>query len=86
MPEQKVFHKYEAGKPCTIFMQKIIKAPLINLMAIMAESQLYVDWVPLCKKSKVHLVKSNFRQMAEFEFQMPWPMYPRACFVQACGM
>jgi len=20
MPEQKVFHKYEAGKPCTIFM------------------------------------------------------------------
>ena len=24
--------------------------------------------------------------MAEFEVSMPWPMYHRACFVQACGM
>ena len=59
---------------------------MINLMATMAEAQLYVNWVPFCTKSTVHVVKTNFRKMAEFEVAMPWPLYHRACFIQACGM
>ena len=29
---------------------------------------------------------SNFRKCAEFEYKMPWPMYPRSMFIGACGI
>jgi hypothetical protein len=54
-------------------MEKVIEAPMLDLMATIAEAQLYRKWVPTCRKSKIHGKKSNFRQMGEFEFNLPWP-------------
>ena len=38
-PEVKIFYKYEDGfRNCTLYMEKVINAPLINLLAIFAEA------------------------------------------------
>lgn len=40
--EVKIFYKLEDGlKNCTLYMEKVIRAPLINLLAIFAEAQLF---------------------------------------------
>ena len=77
-PEVKIFYKLEAGlKNCTLYMEKIVHAPLINLLAVFAEAQLFNQWVPLNKRSEILSKVSNFRQAAEFEFKLPWPLSNR---------
>ena len=85
--QEKIFYKLETGfTNCTLFMQKVIEAPAINLMATLAEAQLYNQWVPLTRRSAVLAKVSNFRRLAEFEYKLPFPLYPRWMHVQACGM
>ena len=41
-PEVRIFYKHEDGfRNCTLYMEKIINAPMINLLAIIAEAQLF---------------------------------------------
>ena len=83
----KIFYKYEDGfKNCTLYMEKIVRAPMINLLATFAEAQLFSSWVPLNKRSEILGKVSNFRQSAEFEFKLPWPLANRTFQVQACGI
>ena len=38
-PEVKIYYKLEEGlKNCTLYMEKVIQAPLINLLAVFAEA------------------------------------------------
>ena len=85
--ELKIFYKLEEGfANCTLYMEKVINAPMINLMAVLAEAQLYDQWIPLTKKSVVLGKVSNFRQSAEFHYKLPWPLHPRAMYIGACGI
>ena len=59
---------------------------MINLMAVLAEAQLYKEWVPMTSSSEVLAKVSHFRQLAEFSYKLPWPLYPRSMFIQACGI
>ena len=87
LEELKIYYKLEAGfANCTLYMEKVINAPMINLMAVLAEAQLYSEWVPMTRKSVVLGKVSNFRQCAEFEYKLPWPLHPRAMFIGACGI
>ena len=86
-PEVKIFYKLEDGlKNCTLYMEKIVRAPLINLLAVFAEAQLFNQWVPLNRRSEILRKVTNFRQAAEFEFKLPWPLSNRTFQLQACGI
>ena len=77
-PELKIFYKLEDGLTnCTLYMEKVVHAPLINLLALIAEAQLFNQWVPLNRRSEILSKVSNFRQAAEFEFKLPWPLSNR---------
>ena len=53
-PEVKIFYKQENGfSNMTLYMEKVIRAPLINVLAILAEAQLMRQWVPLMKRSEL---------------------------------
>ena len=67
-------------------MEKIIQAPLINLLAIFAEAQLFRNWVPMCRRSEIIKSHSHFRKAADFEFYLPWPLANRAFRMQANGI
>jgi len=86
-PEVKVFYKLEDGlRNCTLYLEKVVHASMINLLAIFAEAQLFQNWVPLNKRSEILCKVSHFRQAAEFEFKLPWPLSNRTCQIQACGI
>ena len=41
-PDVKIFYKIEDGfRNCTLYMEKVINAPLINVLAVLAEAQLF---------------------------------------------
>ena len=85
--ELKIKYKLEQGfANCTLYMEKVIQAPMLNLMAVLAEAQLYKEWIPMTKKSEVIGNASHFRKCAEFEYKLPFPFYPRSMFVGACGI
>lgn len=87
LPEYKIYYRYTPGQPlCGIYLERVIEAPLVNLMAVLAEAQLYKNWVPMTKKSELISKVSHFRQCAEFTYKLPWPFYSRSVFIQACGM
>lgn len=51
-PEYKIYYRYVQGEPlCSLYLERVIEAPLLNLMALLAEAQLYTNWVPRCSKS-----------------------------------
>ena len=67
-------------------MKKIIRAPLINLLAVFAEAQLFSTWVPRCQRSEIIKSHSHFRKAADFEFELPLTISNRAFRVQANGI
>ena len=82
LPEYKIYYRYEPGQPiCSLYLERVINAPVINLMALLAEAQLYKEWVPMTSKSEVISKVSHFRQVAEFSYKLPWPLYPRSVFI-----
>ncbi len=82
LPEYKIYYKFEAGSYlCSLYLEKVIDAPMINLMAVLAEAQLYKDWVPMTRKSEIIGSVSHFRKAALFEYGLPWPLYPRSMII-----
>ena len=70
--------KLEDGfRNVTLYMEKVVHAPMINLLAVFAEAQLFQNWVPLNKRSEILASVSHFRKAAEFEFKLPWPLSNR---------
>ena len=46
-PNLKVYYQQVKGNAqCTLYMDTVIKAPLFNLIAVIAEAQLYKTWIP----------------------------------------
>jgi|LauGreDrversion4_2_1035121.scaffolds.fasta_scaffold196614_2 hypothetical protein len=87
LPDYKIYYKFEPGSYlCSLYLEKVIEAPMINLMSILAEAQLYNQWVPMTRKSEVIASVSHFRKAGLFEYSLPWPLYPRSMLIQACGM
>lgn len=61
-PDYKIWYRYEPGQPiCSLYLERVFHAPIINLMAVLAEAQLYKEWVPMTSSSEVLSKVSNFR-------------------------
>jgi hypothetical protein len=46
----KVSYKKEEGQPtCTIKLEGIMHAPMLNLVSLANETDLFHTWIPLCK-------------------------------------
>ena len=54
LPLEKIYYRFEgASSLCSLYLEKVITAPIINVMAVLAEAQLYKEWVPTTKRSEV---------------------------------
>lgn len=81
--ETKFFYKKEEGRPLyTFFCEKKINAPIFNVLSILAEAQLYSEWIPLMYKSELNNRVCNTRFSGEFGITAPWPFYNRDVFIQ----
>ena len=85
--DYKLYYRHEEGMPiCSLMMERHLKAPVKDIMAIIFEMQLFKDWVPFMTQSRVVKKFSRLRQICQFMFWLPWPMQSRQIWVQMSGM
>lgn len=65
----------------TLYTESIIDAPLLNLLSLLAEVQLFKDWIPFMRLSDLEGEKSPFRKLAHFICKLPWPFKAREIYL-----
>ena len=68
-------------KGITLYLEAEFEAPIMNIFTILAECQLFKDWIPMTKKSEVLGSVSHLRKMAYFRQNLLWPMSDREIFL-----
>ena len=83
----KVWYKKEEGLDLyTFYCEKLVRAPLFNLLSIIAEAQTYKDWVPLLYRSDILHEVSHFRKCGAFAVTVPWPWWNREALISVSAM
>lgn len=62
-------------------MEKVVKAPLFNIAAVVAEVQTHKDWIPLCHRSEILAEPSHFRKLVALGYTLPWPFANRVVYM-----
>jgi hypothetical protein len=85
--DMKVFYKIEEGSALvTLYLEKVVKSPMINLLSLLVEADKFKDWMPAMAASEEMGHISNFRRFVRLEHKCPWPFQNRHCHLKACGM
>lgn len=85
--DMKIWYKQEEGKNLySVYCEKFIDAPIQNFLAILAEAQIFKDWVPLTYKSDILYETSHFRKAGEFAVKLPWPFQNRSVYIAVSAM
>ena len=62
--DQKIYYKKEEGlSPVTCYIEGVINAPLINVITIMGEVELFKNWMPITPVSEVLKEVTPFRKL-----------------------
>jgi hypothetical protein len=86
-PTRKVKYKYEDGLTLvSVMSEAIIEAPMINLIALFCEVDLFHTWFPNVTSCTIVKEITPIRGLYSVKQSMPWPIWPRDMIFQACGM
>ena len=86
-PTQKVYYRLENGRSLyTFYCEKLIKAPIFNVLSVIAEAQTYKNWIPRLYKSDIVHEVSYFRKTGQFCVNMPWPWWNRSANIEVSAM
>ena len=69
----------------SLYLEGIINAPLLNLFTVLGEVELFKDWIPITKESRMMFEISHLRKMAYIKNNLPFPFSNREIFLSACG-
>lgn len=74
----KVWYRKEKGNAThTMRISGLIRAPLLNLAALLYEADLYSELLWFIQKSEILAEPTQLRRAAHFRLFSPWPLYPR---------
>jgi len=66
-PEKKIYYRHEEGvKSMSLYIEGVIDAPLMNLLLVLAEVELFKTFIPMIKESRMEGDYSHLRKMAYF--------------------
>ena len=83
----KIYYKKEPDKSLyTFYSEKVINAPVFNLIAVLREVPSYKDWVPMMAKSDIPIELSHFQMLGEIVVKAPWPYYWRSAYISIRAM
>ncbi len=86
-PIRKIKYKYEDGlNLVTCLSETIIEAPLLHVLALFGEVDLFKDWFPNVTECKIVHKVTNYRGMYACQQSMPWGMWPRDMIFSGTGM
>lgn len=86
-PDTNVKYKQEEG--CTlisILSECIVEAPLINVLCLFAEIDVFQDWMPDMTEAVNLKPVTDFRGLYRCRQAMPWPIWPRDMIISVTGM
>ena len=66
--------------------EAIVEAPIINVLSMFVEIDLFKDWFPNVTSCDVLKPVTPSRGMYTCKQTMPWPLWPRDMTFGACGM
>ena len=73
-------------KSHTVYMEQVIDAPILHLISVLGEVELFKSWVPLTERSDLLAEVSHLRKLGYFRANLHWPLTKREMFVQASGV
>ena len=74
----KIFYKLDqASGQMIVYAEKVVRADILNLIAVIAEAELMPDFVPNMISSKIVLEQTHFRKLCVQENKMLWPFSNR---------
>lgn len=86
-PTRKVKYKYEDGLTyVSCLCEAIIDSPLMNLVALFCEVDLFKDWFPNVTSCEEIKTITPTRGLYKCKQSMPWPMWPRDLTFTASGL
>ena len=86
-PTRKTKYKYEDGLTyVSCLCEAIIDAPLMNLVALFCEIDLFKDWFPNVTAIEEIKQVTPIRGLYKCKQSMPWPMWPRDLTFTASGL
>lgn len=86
-PTRKVAYKTEEGMNLiSCLCEATVNAPLINVMSLFAEIDLFKDWFPNITDAYIVKPVTPIRGLYSAKQSMPWPMWPRDMTFRASGM
>lgn len=86
-PTRKVKYKYEEGLTLvSCLCEAVIEAPLMNLVSLFCEIDLFKDWFPNVTSCEAVKEVTPTRGLYKCKQSMPWPMWPRDLTFTASGL
>jgi hypothetical protein len=86
-PTRKVKYKYEEGMTLvSCLCEAIVEAPLLNVLALFSEVELFKDWFPNVTSCDLIKEVTPIRGLYNCRQSMPWPIWPRQMTMEASGM
>ena len=86
-PDRKVRYKFEDGLTLvSCLCECTVQAPILNILALFCEVDLFKDWFPNIKSVDVVKELTPYRGLYSCKQTMPWPLWPREMVFSATGM
>jgi len=84
----KTFYRHESSTPIhSIKLEGIVDSPIFNVLALINELDLYVNWCPpQLKEVKCNGTISRFKKFVYMRSQVPWPLHHRDCCMYGYGV
>mmetsp|Transcript_11310 Transcript_11310/g.11345 ORF Transcript_11310/g.11345 Transcript_11310/m.11345 type:complete len:135 (-) Transcript_11310:336-740(-) len=84
--EVKIFYKKEEGlSPLTVFIEGMINAPVMNVIAIVGTVDLYKDWMPITPVSDILKEVTHFRKLLYLKNTAQWPCWDRESIIEGAA-
>jgi len=81
-----VYYKEESATIHSLKIVGVIDSPMLNVLTVFYESDLYKSWTPSMKSSQVLMQEKKYRYLCHYGFSLPWPLHDRDVIAYGYGV
>ena len=81
--EARIYYKMEDGLSCvTTYLETEVDAPLLNILSVIAEVDMFKEWAPITPVSDVLKSLTDFKKLVYLKNELSWPFSHREIFFE----
>ncbi|KAL0488338.1 PCTP-like protein [Acrasis kona] len=81
-----VYYKEESTTVHSLKIVGVLDSPMLNVLTVFYESDLYKSWTPSMKSSQVLMQEKKYRYLCHYGFSLPWPLHDRDVIAYGYGV